>query len=107
MAVVRKAQSAATVTRKTSTTKLSVTSTRNPSQIEEMGDTNFGILDQSKDGCVVSYDSATDKFILITADQLLATAAEDSDVSDEFINVLETEINLGDVQLETLDGGTF
>jgi hypothetical protein len=105
MAVVRKAQSAATVTRKTSTTKLSVTSTRSPSQIEEMGDTNFGILDQSKDGYVVSYDSVTDKFI--SPDQVLAASSEDADLPDEFTSQLETELDLGTIQLDSLDGGSF
>ena len=107
MAVVKKAQSSATVARKKTSTKLTVTSTRSPSQIEEMGDTDFGNLGVAKDGYVVSYDSVTDKFVLITADELLTTAAEDNDLNDTFINVLETEINLGDVQLSTVDGGTF
>lgn len=107
MAVVRKAQSSATVAKKRTATKLTVSSTRSPSQIEEMGDTDFGTLDSTKNGYVVSYDSATDKFVLITADQLLTTAAEDGDLNDAFINILESEINLGDVQLSTVDGGVF
>lgn len=107
MAVVKKAQAVSAVVKKTAAKAVSVTSTRSPSQMEEMGDTDFGTLDATKDGYIVSYDSTTDKFVLITADQLLTTAAEDSDIDDSFITALEGEINLGDVQLSTLDGGTF
>ena len=107
MAVVKKARAAASVIKKTQAKSASVLSTRSPSQMEEMGDTDFGTLDATKDGYIVSYDSATDKFVLITADQLLTTAAEDSNIDDSFITALEGEINLGDVQLSTLDGGTF
>jgi hypothetical protein len=72
-----------------------------------MGDTNFGILDQSKDGYVVSYDSVTDKFILISPDQVLAASSEDADLPDEFTSQLETELDLGTIQLDSLDGGSF
>lgn len=107
MAVVKKARATSSVIKKTQAKSASVISTRSPSQMEEMGDTDFGTLDATKDGYIVSYDSTTDKFVLITADQLLTTAAEDSDIDDSFIAALEGEINLGDVQLNTLDGGTF
>jgi hypothetical protein len=107
MAVVKKARATSSVIKKTQAKSASVISTRSPSQMEEMGDTDFGTLDATKDGYIVSYDSTTDKFVLITADQLLTTAAEDSDIDDSFITALEGEINLGDVQLSTLDGGTF
>ena len=107
MAVVKKARATSSVIKKTQAKSASVISTRSPSQMEEMGDTDFGTLDATKDGYIVSYDSTTDKFVLITADQLLTTAAEDSDIDDSFITTLEGELNLGDVQLTTLDGGTF
>lgn len=107
MAVVKKARATSSVIKKTQAKSASVISTRSPSQMEEMGDTDFGTLDSTKDGYAVCYNSVTDKFVLVTADELLATAAEDSDIDDSFITALEGEINLGDVQLNTLDGGTF
>ena len=75
--------------------------------MEEMGDTDFGTLDSTKDGLVVSYDSTTDKFVLITADQLLTTAAEDSNIDNTFIDAVESELDLGAVAVSTVDGGTF
>ena len=87
--------------------KVTVQSVREPSSLQDMGDIDFGTLDSTKDGYAVCYNSVTDKFVLVTADELLATAAEDSDIDDSFITALEGEINLGDVQLNSLDGGTF
>ena len=72
-----------------------------------MGDTDFGTLDQSKDGMVVSYDAATDKFILITADDVLSESARDDDIPDDFVEQVEDEIDLGEVQIGSLDGGGF
>lgn len=78
-----------------------------PDDIEGLGDTDFGTLDESKDGMVVSYDAATDKFILITADDVLSESARDDDIPDDFIEQVEDEIDLGDVEIGTLDGGGF
>jgi len=107
MAVLRKAGAVSSVIKKTPVRSLSISSTRSPSQMEEMGDTDFGTLDATKDGYVISYDSATDKFVLITADQLLTTAASDSNIDDAFIDAVESELDLGAVAVSTVDGGTF
>lgn len=107
MAVVRKAQSSANILLKKEPTKPSVQSARQPSQIQEMGDTAFGTLDASKDGLLVSYDSTTDKFVLVTPDQVLSTSSEDNDLPDDFITQLESELDLGTIQIQNLDGGTF
>jgi len=106
MAVVRKARNVSRITKKPQL-KITVRSTRQPSIIQEMGDTAFGTLDATKDGLLVSYDSATDKFVLVTADQVLSTSSEDSDLPDDFISQLEQELDLGTIQIDNLDGGTF
>lgn len=107
MAVVKKAQSISKIAKKKEAAKPLVQSVREPSIISEMGDTSFGELDASKDGLIVSYDAVTDKFILKTADQLLSASAEDANVPDEFVRALEGELNLGQIQVESLDGGSF
>ncbi len=107
MSVVRKSSSASRVTTKPSTNDVVIASIRNPSRIEEMGDTSFGALDASKDGMVVSYDNSTDRFILISPDDLLETAVEDSDLPDTFISTLESEIDLGQIDNVELDGGAW
>lgn len=78
-----------------------------PDNIDELGDTDFGTLDESKDGMVVSYDAATDKFVLITADDVLIESARDEDIPNDFIEQVEDEIDLGDIQIGELDGGGF
>ena len=105
MAVVRKAQSGATIKKK-SQLNAKTRSVRQPSRIEEMGDTAFGTLDESKDGLIVSFDQNSNTFILTTADALLDKSAEDGDISDTFITQLEQEINV-DVDIDSVDGGLF
>lgn len=106
MAVVRKAQNIASVTKKPQP-KVTARSTRQPSSLEEMGDINFGNLDASKDNLIVSYDSGTDKFVLVSADDMLSTSAEDSNINDEFVTQLEQELNIATISLDNLDGGSF
>lgn len=107
MAVVRKQQSVSKVISKKQFGKKSVSSQRPIDLMEELGDTNFGTLNSSKDGLLVSYDSDTDKFILVSADTLLSSSVSDSDLPDNFIQQLEGELNLGNIQIDNLDGGTF
>ena len=108
MPVVRKASNRSNITASSgSSTATRVTSTRQPSQLEELGDTNFGTLDSSKDGMIVSYDADTDKFILITADNVLEDSAADQDLPDVFIDQVEAEVDLGTIGIDNLDGGTW
>lgn len=106
MSVIRKASSRATIKKKQEVKK-EVQSLRQANLLAELGDVNFGTLNTSKDGLIVSYDSDTDEFVLISADQLLSVSAEDNDLPNDFIDVLETELDLGAVQLDSVDGGSF
>ena len=56
---------------------------------------------------VLQYNAAEDKFKLVSVDDILATAAEDGDISDVFIDKLEEEISVENLQLIDLDGGSF
>lgn len=94
------------IIRKKAVQKRRVQAVREPSIIREMGDANFGDLGPLKDGQIVSYDSTTNKFVLITADELLTVSAEDQDISDEFVTQLEQELNLTNV-ITNVDGGGF
>jgi hypothetical protein len=107
MAVVRKASSSNRVVSKRDVAAKQLAPVRSPSRIAEQGDVNFGTLDATKDGLLVSYDSATDKFILITADELLSSAGSDQDLPDDFIDILEDELELANVAIDNLDGGSF
>lgn len=107
MAVVRRITQSRTTVRKKTPSKPSVFSTRQPSRIEEMGDVNFGVLDATKDGQIVTFDISVNKFVLTTPDQVLAASAEDRDISDTFVTQLEQELDLGSIAIEDIDGGAF
>jgi hypothetical protein len=106
MTVVRRAQSGVSIRKKQQKTE-KVLSTRQPSRIEEMSDTAFGTLDESKDGLIVSFDQETKNFVLVTPDTLLDRSVEDQDISDAFVTQLEQEISLAEVTITDLDGGSF
>lgn len=95
------------IIRKKATTTRKVASTRQASRVEELTDTNFGTLDETKDGLVIAYDSTTNKFVLVSADTILTTTTDDGSISDTFVTQLESQLDLGAVALTDLDGGTF
>ena len=95
------------IIRKKATTSRKVASVIQASRVEELTDTNFGTLDSTKDGLVIAYDSATDKFVLVTADSILNTATDDGNISDTFVTQLESQLDLGEVAATNLDGGSF
>ena len=75
MAVVKRLAATKSNGKKDNAETPSVLSTRQPSRIEEMGDVNFGTLDVTKDGSIVTFDVRSNKFILTTPDQVLAASA--------------------------------
>ena len=107
MAVVRRAAQSRASVKVSTPDRPNVLSTRQPSRIEEMGDADFGSLDESKDGLVVVYDDANKNFILVSPDTILREAAKDDDISDAFVTQLEQELDLGDVAITNIDGGPF
>jgi len=107
MPVVKKVTTANVVAQKKKVSTASVRSFRSPSTIAEMGDQNFGTLDETKDGLIVTYDSTTNKFVLISPDEALDTSASDSDISDSFVDQLEQELDFGQIQAGDVDGGAF
>lgn len=75
-----------------------------PKTLRELNDVNFGTLDNSKDGFIVSYNTDNDKLELISPDNLLDESAADNDLPDAFVTRLVIE---ADIQTSSVDGGTF
>jgi len=99
----------ARVVRKSSSNKITtrnVRSTRQPSLIREMGDADFGTLNASKNGYVITYDSATNDFMLMSPDDVLVTSTL-TPAPDEFIDQLEQQLDLGTIATGDIDGGGF
>ena len=112
MPVVRKASTANRVTIKREIGTASASSSRSvklqriAADIQDLGDVSVS-PDASTDGFVMVYDSASDKFILVDPDVVLSASVDDNDLPDDFITQLEDEIDLGNVQLDQVDGGGF
>jgi hypothetical protein len=83
-----------------------VTLQRSVTDLEDLGDVDITPT-EAEDGFVMVYDSASDKFILVDPDVVLSASVDDNDLPDDFIEQLETEIDLGNVQLDEVDGGGF
>ena len=99
----------ASIVVKKSTNPRSVTSQLQRTKLSDMSDTSFGTLDASSDGKFISYDEDINKFTLVSADDLLTESIGDNDLPDEFVSVVEDQINLGEISVSGLnaDGGTF
>lgn len=83
-----------------------VTLSRVATDLRLMADVNFGELDSDQDGKIVSYDSSQNKFVLISADQVLIDSVDDDDVPDDFVRNIEDELDIAALT-DGIDGGTF
>tara|TARA_E500000331_G_scaffold195579_1_gene187811 strand:+ start:6583 stop:6876 length:294 start_codon:yes stop_codon:yes gene_type:complete len=95
------------IIRKKSSSAKRVQSVRQVSNFEELNDVNIESVGNAQDGHVLVYDSSIDKFVLVDPDVVLSTSVQDSDLPDDFISQLEGELDLGEIQIDVLDGGGF
>ena len=108
MAVIRSGSSSGnSISRKASTTKVTVQSTKPVRELQDATDVDFGTLYSTKDGLVVSYNNTTGKFVLVDSDTILTRSSEDSNVPTAFIDQLEAQLDLGEITQTDLDGGAF
>jgi hypothetical protein len=107
MAKVVSSSNSPLIVKKKTISEKRVTLTRVATDLQLMGDVNFGELGEDKDGLLVSYDAATDKFILVEGDKILLDSISDNDVPDTFVRELEEELRLGQIAVDNLDGGSF
>ena len=107
MAKVVSSSNSTSIVKKKTISEKRVTLTRVATDLQLMGDVNFGELGEDKDGLLVSYDAATDKFILVEGDKILLDSISDNDVPDTFVRELEEELRLGQIAVDNLDGGSF
>jgi len=59
------------------------------------------------DRTVLQYDATEDRFKLVSVDDVLTTAAEDGNISDTFVEQVEEQISVENLQLIDVDGGSF
>jgi len=75
-----------------------------PIKLRDLGDTNFGSLNQSKNKNVIRYNHSIGKFDIISADEVLSKA---DNPPESFIDVVESEIDINNVTFTGIDGGVF
>jgi len=103
LSVTSSTTSPSTVTSK-STSIVNITENVEFTELRRLRDVNFGDLDSSKDGFIVSYNETSDKLELISADDLLVEAVADNDLPDAFVEqVVEEASSL----TGSIDGGSF
>ena len=56
---------------------------------------------------VVRYNNTSERFELVTADQVLSVSQEDDDISNPFVSQLEQELDTDIIDVQSIDGGGF
>tara|TARA_R100000005_G_C4969857_1_gene183205 strand:+ start:1052 stop:1276 length:225 start_codon:yes stop_codon:yes gene_type:complete len=56
---------------------------------------------------VLQYDATLDRFKLVEVDDILAESAEDGNISDQFVEQVEEQISVENIQVVDLDAGFF
>ena len=76
--------------------------------LRDMGDTNFGTLGNSKNKHLVAYDASQAAFVVRSMDDGFSSdAVLDGDLPDDFVEQIEAEIDIGNMELDRVDGGSF
>ena len=75
-----------------------------PTRLRDLNDADFDPLNQSKNKNVMRYNHSTGKFDVISADDILSTATEPP---QDFIDVVESEIDINNITFTGIDGGVF
>ena len=78
-----------------------------PTQIRTISNVDFGTLNATKNKHLIKYNATSQKFEMISADNLLLNAVADNDLPDEFINIIESQVDPDSLTFESADGGTF
>ena len=73
-----------------------------------MGDANFGTLGSSKNKHLVAYDASQNKFVMKSMDDVFSSdPVLDGDLPDDFVTQIEAEIDVDNMELSSVDGGSF
>ena len=76
--------------------------------LRDRGDTNFGVLGNSKNKHLVAYDASQNKFVMRSMDDVFSSdVVLDGDLPDDFVTQIEEEIDTSNMELNAVDGGDF
>lgn len=77
-----------------------------PTRFRDLNDTDFGLLNQAKNKNIMRYNHSTGKFDVIDADIVLSKASE-TPLPDDFVDTVESEIDINNITFTGIDGGSF
>jgi len=75
-----------------------------PTRLRDLTNTDFGTLNARKNKNVMRYNASTGKFDVIQIDNTLGLATTPP---QSFVDAVETKIDVGNISLQGIDGGTF
>ena len=76
-----------------------------PTRFRDLSDTDLQNLSSVNNKNVLKFNSTTNKFDIITADSIVSAAA--TSIPQEFVDIVEEEIDINNVGFSGLDAGTF
>lgn len=76
-----------------------------PTRFRDLSDTDLQNLSSVNNKNVLKFNSTTNKFDVITADSIVSAAA--TSIPQEFVDIVEEEIDISNVGFSGLDAGTF
>ena len=78
------------------------------SSLRDMEDTNFGTLGRSKHLHLMSWSGPQGAFITRSMDEELEhDVVMDGDLPDDFVTQIESELDISNMELGEVDGGSF
>lgn len=75
-----------------------------PTRLQDLNDSDFGTLNNSKNKNIVRYNSSTNKFNVVQIDSALGFA---SSIPQSFTNIVQDKIDIANIGLSGIDGGSF
>jgi len=79
-----------------------------PAQFRSFENVNTPILNNTRNKFLMRYNASTNNFDLVSADSLIDTSTDDSNVPDTFVTQLETQIDTTNIDRQVdIDGGIF
>ena len=77
-------------------------------QLQDMTNADFGTLDSTKNKHMIVYDATSDTFVIRDMDTVLSSdQVLDGDLPDDFVDQIEEELDVNDMTISSVDGGSF
>jgi hypothetical protein len=78
-----------------------------PTRLRDSSDVDFPSLKATKNNHVIRYNSSIDSFDLVSIDSITGVASGDGDFPDNFVDILEKEVDPNNMTFSSIDGGSF